>query len=96
MQAQKPLAPLLSETEALEKQADMLAQSLAEQADDNKDLLKAAKIISHILFNFEILRECCKNNIVYFSFFSSLNSLSKLQRFAGTNTHKSIDPKEKA
>ena len=49
LQAQKPLAPLLSETEALEKQADVLAQQLAEQAADNKDLLQATNI-KHVQF----------------------------------------------
>ena len=41
MQDQNPLAPLLSESEALEKQADQVAESIAKGEDDNGDVLKA-------------------------------------------------------
>ena len=52
MQDRKRLAPLLSESEALEKQANQVAESVAKGEDDNGDVLKATNhACMHVMQN---------------------------------------------
>ena len=61
MQDRKALAPLLSESEALEKQADQVAETISKGEDDNEDVLKAT---NHCIMH-ECMQNKCINGIIY-------------------------------